>query len=633
MTTELSHLRTRWGPAAATVAVAVLAALSAVLLGRELAHREAEGEVRAAAADAVAPVSDAIRTAIDDAAVGRVSSARQVRIGNAGSAGISTTTAIRARDTGLPVLDDSGQGAVVVAIYDTGVVPASVDERRTHVSTLRVVPLMIAPTMSGLAPQDGGISLSGPDRTVLSLPGAAPPDVPAYTAEIAPGRATLPGSATSTPLAPDWSLTVWTAPAATPLGAWAAAFVILLVGLGVAAWLVRRADRARRSRQELQRMQRASARVASLATVAQHSLDLADVLPTVTTELSTALGLRGLSLAAPTAAGDRSFFAWGELPDEPPAPGPLPNEVAAGDAVSLLLTRGGRTVARLVVMAGRDLDRHDLESLNAAAEVLTSSLANADAFAQQRDLLRRMRSLDELKTVFLATASHELRTPVTAITGYARVLADSWERLTPEQARTYADRVDTNAQRLGALVEDLLDFSRLERGISAVADDVLDLGETVNQILAEQPDLVTDHQLLTKTAPGLLVKGSQQAVERVVSNLVGNAAKYSPAGTTIRVSVRKKAGRAQLSVADEGPGVPAPEREQIFSRFYRGGGDEVVTTRGAGLGLAIVNDFASSMGGEVSVAAADSGGALFVVSYPLAGARDDLFEGEPDVDP
>jgi signal transduction histidine kinase len=121
--------------------------------------------------------------------------------------------------------------------------------------------------------------------------------------------------------------------------------------------------------------------------------------------------------------------------------------------------------------------------------------------------------------------------------------------------------------------------------------------------------------------PGLQVEGSVQAVERVVLNQVGNAEKYSPGGTVIRVSVTEGGEDGDLvclAVDDEGPGVPAAEREQIFSRFFRGRGDAVVSTRGVGLGLAIVREFAASMRGEVSVTSAESGGARFVVTYPRA---------------
>ncbi len=110
------------------------------------------------------------------------------------------------------------------------------------------------------------------------------------------------------------------------------------------------------------RLQEASATTAAVATVAQHSLDLADLLPALTNELATALGLHGLSLGAPTPGGERQFFAWGV----PPAAGRrllrcCPPCCRAGETLCLILGRGGRTIARLRVVAGRDLDGHDLE--------------------------------------------------------------------------------------------------------------------------------------------------------------------------------------------------------------------------------------------------------------------------------
>ncbi len=181
-------------------------------------------------------------------------------------------------------------------------------------------------------------------------------------------------------------------------------------------------------------------------------------------ELVDAFGLIGLSLSAPKADLERLAFVWGQQPEGVPPLLRLPDRVPAGETLCLNLARGGRTVARLRVIAGRDLDHHDVDALGAATEVITSALTNAEAFAQQRELLDRMKSVDELKTVFLATASHELRTPVGAISGYAQLLAGSWDDLSPEDGRVYAERVLANARRLAALVDDLLDYSRLERG-------------------------------------------------------------------------------------------------------------------------------------------------------------------------
>ena len=613
-------VRKRWAGPAAIVVVALLAAAAVFLVARDQSGLKAEREARAAAADAVAPVGDEMRSALSDAASGTIAGAKEVALADSAAAGVSSAVATRARDSGVAVLEDSRDGLVVVATYDTASPPATVEERRRHVTGLRVAPLGLEQTLNALRPSRGGIALTGPRRTILSIPGSRPSDQPTYAVKMQPGPVQ------------EWTLTLWTASPPLPALAWLTVLGIVVAGVGAAGWLVRRDNRSRRSQQELVRLQETSATTAALATVAQHSLDLADLLPAVTNELAVTLGLQGLSLGAPTAGGERQFFAWGVPPANVTASSALPAEVRAGETLGLILGRGGRTVARLRVVAGRDLDGHDLSALGAATEVLTSALANAETFAQQRDLLERMRSVDELKTVFLATASHELRTPVSAIAGYAQLLATSWDSLSPEEVRLFAGQVDSNAQRLGALVEDLLDFSRLERGAGVVEpDSVLDLGEVVSRILDEQPDLAPDHQVVHQAVRGIGVAGSSQAVERVVSNLVGNAAKYSPAGTVIRVSVTERRGRAELAVDDEGPGVPQAEREQIFTRFFRGRGESVTATRGAGLGLAIVSEFAATMGGQVSVTSADSGGARFVVSYPVTSSPETSLEGAADV--
>jgi signal transduction histidine kinase len=256
-------------------------------------------------------------------------------------------------------------------------------------------------------------------------------------------------------------------------------------------------------------------------------------------------------------------------------------------------------------------------ALNTASELLGSTLANAEVFARQQELVERMRTVDELKTVFLATASHELRTPVTAIVGFSTLLLDRWEELPATQRRGLIERLQANGQRLGTLIEQLLDFSQLERGLPRVTDDILDLGETVRQILADQPELQAGHNLVLDLAAGCHIRGSKAAVERVVTNLVTNAAKYSPPNTTITVGVRIAGHTVTLLVDDEGSGVPVADREKVFSRFYRGRGDAESRTRGAGIGLAIVSEYAAAMSGVAKVSEAPSGGARFSITFPL----------------
>ena len=587
------------------VLLSVLAAAGSVLVGREMARLEAERLAAATAADAVEVVAKTIRARLAQAAVQTSAAGQDEEPATEKLTAGAPSSVTLARDWGRPVLDDSGGGSVVVAVYDTPAPPVTVQARRDHVVGYKQLPLDLAATMQRLTPDQGGIAVDGPRRRPLSIPAAGPGSAASYTVPFSADAASL------------WSLTVWTTPPRTPLGAWAVALALLVIG-GAAAGRVAVHQRSTRQRQaEMNRVQESSRAVAALAVVAQQSLDLGEALPAVTMELSSALGLRGLTLTAPAAGGDRPVFSWGVPSEAGSSTARGLNAVPAGQTLSLRLSRGGRTVADLRVVAGRDLDEHDVSALAAAGELLTSALVNAEAYAQQRDLVHRMKAIDELKTVFIATASHELRTPLVGICGYAELLSTHWGQLSDKEARSYVDRIDRNAQGLSKMVEDLLDFSRLERGRGPFGDTrVFDLGEVVGQVMEQQPDLAPDHQVTYRSVSGLLVSGSHEAVERIVTNLVGNAAKYSPVGTEIRVLVRHADGRAELVVDDHGPGIPTAEREQIFSRFYRGRGDEVTRTRGTGLGLAIVTEFAASMSGRVRVTEAESGGARFAVDFP-----------------
>lgn len=240
-------------------------------------------------------------------------------------------------------------------------------------------------------------------------------------------------------------------------------------------------------------------------------------------------------------------------------------------------------------------------------------------FLVRRRSARRLRDLDHMKTVFLATASHELRTPVAIITGFSEVLFNRAESASQEEVREFAHTIRTNAQQLDALTEELLDLTHIDLGGAPEPDMVIDLGTVVEHALETHPHLISDHELqLDLPADPTPINGSERALERILVNLVGNAAKYSPAGTRITVSVRQERGQVRLVVDDEGPGVPPELREQIFTRFFRGTGDAVTRTRGTGVGLAIVTEYAAKMAAKVTVESAPGGGARFQACFPLA---------------
>ena len=580
-------------------------ALAVAILAQAAARTDREDERDAAqtAARAVLPVARAIQDQRDSAALAADPATQEVTLDDPD--GPSTAVAALARDTGAPVLDDVRGGLVVTARYDPAG-PTTVAGRRASLVGYSVTPLRLD---SALEPRRKGadaVAVLGPSHRVASGPGfpdggsddADRYEVPLDDALIAPG----------------WRLQVAVRDSPLPARAWLAALLVLLAGLVVAGVTARRDTLERRLRDETRRREQTDGTLAELASIAQSSLDLAEVLPASCALLEAALELDGLALLD---SGARPTFVWRDAPAEHEPTQEAHAPVLAGACVEVPLARGGRSLGVLRVRPRRELDDLDVRALVAAAETLSSAVANADAYSHQRSMITRMRNLDNLKTVFVATASHELRTPVAAVVGYANMLTENWDDLDSETGLLYAQRVENNAQRLGALVENLLDFARLEQGRTYTSEkEPLDLGAEVAALVESQPDLAPDHQLVVAAEPGLVVAGSKLAIERVLSNLVGNAAKYSPAGSTIRVRVQG-GNAAHLIVDDEGPGIPSHEREQIFSRFFRGGGDAVTRTRGAGLGLSIVTEFATFMDGAVSIDTAPGGGTRFQVTYPL----------------
>jgi len=520
--------------------------------------------------------------------------------------GVQVTVA-RARDARRPVLSPptaEGRSALVAPLYAVGDglahQPRSdrLEElRASHVASL----VAVVDARSVLEPgerrwrlEDGGTVLAG-------------------SADVGGGGVTADLDA----LDRRWTLRTtvdgasWWRP--TPLG------VAGLVLLG--AVLLGLADRQRRV--EVGRLSgdaaRAEARaraVDALAGLVQENPDLDRILPALAVRLTDELGLAGVSLAVASGAGERELFVLGVPPDRSVRPDPSTTSVAPGETVAVDLHRADRSLAVLRVVAGAPIDAGGLEVLRVAGELVTSTVVAARSIEQQQEAVRRLESLDELKTTFLGVASHELRTPATAVSGLAALLAQRWDDLPESERRAFVERIAANAEALNGLVQDLLDFARLERGDLRLALRPVDLSGVVGALLARLESVWGDHPIELAAEPGVTVLGDQAAIERVLTNLVANAVKFSPAGTPVAVTVRRDGDRAVLVVDDAGPGVPEHEREKVFVRFFRGTGDPVVRTRGVGIGLSVVQDFVAQMGGTVRVDDSPTGGARFVVDLP-----------------
>jgi K+-sensing histidine kinase KdpD len=291
-------------------------------------------------------------------------------------------------------------------------------------------------------------------------------------------------------------------------------------------------------------------------------------------------------------------------------------EVEPGQDFVIPLQRTGRIVGALRARSHRLLERPQLNSLRAVSDLLAAALGNAQLYQREQETVRRLRDLDRMKLSFLSTVSHELRTAVAAIEGFGSLLVEHWPTLGDEQRREFIDRIARNASSLKRLVDDLLDFARLERHALTVSPRLVSLSDLVRQTVEQFASLLEQHHLALDIKPDVIAFTDPDAVERILGNFLSNAAKYAPPNTAITVTVEPSGSRSLLAVSDEGPGIPAEERTRIFTRFYRSETEATHRTRGAGIGLAIVKEFADRLNAAVAVDTAEGGGARFVALFP-----------------
>ena len=233
----------------------------------------------------------------------------------------------------------------------------------------------------------------------------------------------------------------------------------------------------------------------------------------------------------------------------------------------------------------------------------------ARAFDQMRVQLAQ---LDNARKEFVANASHELRTPLFSIGGFLELLAD--EDLDDDTRRDFIETMQGQVQRLAKLSTDLLDLSRVDAGQLRVEREPVDLGSVV-QMLAREIEHVAaaaGHELVTVVDRDVWCSGDDARILQIGRALATNAITHTPAGTTVTLRARRHDERAELVVEDDGPGIPASQREAIFGRFYRVDGG---MASGSGLGLSISREIARLMGGEVYLAS-ESSPTAFVVDLP-----------------
>lgn len=229
--------------------------------------------------------------------------------------------------------------------------------------------------------------------------------------------------------------------------------------------------------------------------------------------------------------------------------------------------------------------------------------------------------VDEVRRDFVANVSHELKTPVGALALLAEAVQDAADD--PEAVERFAKRMQEEGVRLTRLVQEIIDLSRLQYDDPIESPEPVEVDEIVADALdRSRVDAENRHiRLASGGHSGLQVLGNGSQLGVALGNLVENAVSYSPPHTRVAVGVRRRNDRVEISVTDQGYGIPEAEQERIFERFYRVDPARSRATGGTGLGLAIVKHIAASHGGEVSVWSVPGAGSTFTLRLPLHSPR------------
>jgi signal transduction histidine kinase len=241
---------------------------------------------------------------------------------------------------------------------------------------------------------------------------------------------------------------------------------------------------------------------------------------------------------------------------------------------------------------------------------------------QLQEANRKLQAVDKMKTDFISVASHELRTPVTTIKAFAELLILKPE-MPEERKGKLVSSISSEANRLALLTNDLLDLARIEAGSMQWRKEPVVIEEVIQSSIASMAPLLEGRGLRLTTAfgpPGAAIFGDFDRLVQVVTNLLSNAAKFTPPGGTIGVAVRQEpapAGQIVVEVSDTGQGIPAGDLELIFEKFHRSGDQLTSMIEGTGLGLAIARQIVEHHGGRISVVSRQGAGSTFSFTLPL----------------
>lgn len=281
----------------------------------------------------------------------------------------------------------------------------------------------------------------------------------------------------------------------------------------------------------------------------------------------------------------------------------------AGDTVTQF-----KEIIRQVAPQARDLELY-------TTPVHTADGTHLGRLYVFRDVTQE-REVDRMKSEFVSMVSHELRTPLTSIKGYIDLLMDGDAGELNEEQSEYLEVVQNNADRLVALINDLLDVSRIESGRIKLERTALDIAKLIRSVATSlRPQIEAKRQLLTLDIPADLPNalGDADRITQVLINFISNAHKYTPRGGKIEIAAGAdpRAGLVRVAVRDTGIGMTPEEQSQLFTKFFRAKNSTTREEGGTGLGLTIARSLVLMHGGDITVESVPEAGSIFSFSIPM----------------
>lgn len=236
----------------------------------------------------------------------------------------------------------------------------------------------------------------------------------------------------------------------------------------------------------------------------------------------------------------------------------------------------------------------------------------------ERQLVAELQRTVDQRQEFIASVSHELRTPLACILGFAETLSTHWRGLPDDDRLNLVERMGRHSVELHALVDQLLEVAARQKGRQPARTEALSLDRMVQSVLDDLAPVLTGRQVSVEL-PDVRVTADPHLVGRVLTNLVSNAAKYSPPGRpiSVRAEVEDEAA-VRISVTDRGVGIPVDELHRVFEPFWRGTQATSSAARGTGIGLSLVKEYVDAMGGRVDVTSRQHEGSTFSFTLPVA---------------